>query len=190
MVAVFRIKNQKSAALIGMVFVTLPSVASTMFFRYTVVYYGISVLLAVLSVWILEQHKFGFIISSVLLALSMGIYQAYAPLAISLYLMLLIRQAFSGKTNLWSLIRKGLYYCAALVAGLAIYYLILKVFLGIYDTALSDYNGVNEMGKLSITELPVLIKKAVYHFVMLPVKNYCGLANSPVLRLCYLLLGC
>ncbi len=189
-VNILDVKSCGSAALMGMLFVTLPSVAATMFFRYTTVYYGIAVLLTVLSVWILERKRFGFILSAVFLACSMGIYQAYVPMAISLYILLLIQGIIKGSLNLWQLIRRGLYYCAVLLVGLILYYGFLKLFLNLYNTQLSDYNGVNDMGKLALSDLPVLIKKALYYVLMMPVKNYSSLANSGGIRISYVLLGC
>lgn len=188
-VSTFRLKKRWSAALTGMLFTVFPSVASTMFFRYTTVYYGISVLLAVTAAWIADRCKHSLILSSICIALSLGIYQAYVPLTISIFVLLLIKQALENNTDALGLIRKGFYYCSILILGLLIYYLCLKVLLAVYGTELSTYDGINNMGKLAIADIPKLVKKALYTFCMLPFKNYCGLANMQWIRISYLLLG-
>lgn len=187
--AVFRIRSRGLSALLGMLFAVFPPVAATMFFRYTVVYYGISMLLAVSAVWLTERYKFGGIPGAVCLALSMGIYQAYVPFAITMFVLLLIRRILDGEGDFAGLVKRGVYYCLILGLGVVLYFLFLKVCLALYGTQLSDYNGVNNMGKLSLAELPLLLKKTVYDVCMLPRKNYCGLAGMKWLQIGYVLLG-
>lgn len=186
---VLGIQNRQYAALTGMVFSVFPSVAATMFFRYTVVYYGIALVLAVGAVWMTEHHRLGFLASVAAIALSMGIYQAYVPFAIGLYVLLLIRKLIRGDAALWSVVKRGLFYCMVLALGVGLYFLCNSLCLALYGTQLSDYNGVNEMGQISLSELPHMLKMSLYTFVMLPVKGYCGLANSLPLRLLWVLLG-
>lgn len=80
--SVFHIKRRISGALIGLIFVSFPSVTSVLFFKYTAVYYGFAILLSVLAVWTLERFKYGFFISVFCIAFSLGIYQAYFPITI------------------------------------------------------------------------------------------------------------
>ena len=91
LVSLFEIENRVCAGLVGALFVTFPTAASTMFFRYTAVYYGLGILLAVLAAWVLRRYKYGLLLSALCTALSMGIYQAYAPLTIGIFVLMLIR---------------------------------------------------------------------------------------------------
>lgn len=184
-VSALRVQRRSSAALMGMLFAVFPSVAGTMFFRYTVVYYGISLVLAVLAVWVLEKSRYGFALCGVCLALSMGIYQAYVPLTIAMLVLLMIRRILEGQDSFGEAVRRGLYCCGALLTGLALYYLALKGCLVLYAEELSGYNGVNSMGQLSLTALPGLLKQALYSPVMLPLKNYCALADMRWIRIAY-----
>lgn len=187
--AVLQIRSRTFGALTGMLFAVFPSVAATMFFRYTVVYYGIALLLTVAAVWLTERYRLGFLGAIVCLALSMGIYQAYVPFAISLFVLLLIRRVLHGEGDLAALVKRGVWYCLILGLGVVLYFLCLKVCLALYGTQLSDYNGVNNMGKLSLAQLPGLLKYTVYTFCMLPLKNYCGLGNMRLIRLGWILLA-
>ncbi len=187
LVEVLEIRKKSSAVLIGALFTVFPTATATLFFRYTAVYYGVGILCSVLAAWILEKGKTGFLMSALFTALSLGIYQAYVPIMIGIFVMLLIRKALEGKSGIKNLIYKGFYYCTVLVAGVLTYFLLLKIFLIVYNTNLSNYQGVGNMGKLSLPELPGLIKEAIYSVCMLPAKDYCGLSGMRAIKLAYFL---
>ena len=189
LVSVFRIRNRLSAALIGMIFVAFPSVTSVLFFKYTTVTYGIAILLSVLAAWVLQGKWYSVLISGACTAMAMGIYQAYVPMTITILVLLLIQQVLEGEADVWQIVRRGIYFCVALLLGVVLYFVCLKVCLAVYGTALSDYQGVDNMGKLSLGMLPTLLKRTIGDFVKLPLYNYCGLANIPALKLLYVLLG-
>jgi len=186
---ILRLRNRWFAGLMGALFAVFPSVTGTLLFRYTVMYYGLSLLFAIGTVWLTERHRYGFLPGAVCLALSMGIYQAYVPFSISLFVLLLLQKTLNGERSFTELVKRGLFYCLILVGGLVIYFLCLKLCLVLYGTQLSDYNGVNSMGKLSLSQLPELLKLTVYNFCKMPWSNYCGLAGMGLIRYCYILLG-
>ena len=93
LVNILKIRSNVSASLLGCLMVTFPAVCSTMAFRYTADYYGIALLLSVGAVWLIDFHKFGFAGAIVCIACSMGIYQAYVPFTIGLFVLLLIRRS-------------------------------------------------------------------------------------------------
>lgn len=188
-VSVFEIRESVFAALIGAMVTVFPAATSALFFRFTSVYYGLSFLLAVLAAWAFGKHKFGFLLSAVCICGSLGIYQGYVPVTISLFVLLLLQKALQGESDLWQLVRKGIAYCLTLILGLLLYYLLLNMCLSVYGVSLSDYNGMNEMGKLALKDIPALVYKAVYWFCMMPLKDYCGLADMPALKIAYLLLA-
>ncbi len=188
-VSIFRVENPGAAMGMGALFAVFPPVAAVLLFRFTSVYYGLSFLLAVLAVWVLERWRWGLPVSALLIACSLGIYQGYVPVTISLFVVRLLQQALQGKTAFKSLVARGFYDCFALVLGLGLYYLLLNGSLALYGVSLSDYNGMNQMGKLSLGELPGLVYQAFYFFCMMPLKDYCGLANMALLKADYLLLA-
>lgn len=189
LVSVLQIRSKKSAALIGMLFVAFPTVTTTLVYRYTAPFYGVSLLFAVLAVWVLRRYKRGFALSVLLITCSLGIYQAYIPLTIGLFVLLLIQQALSGDADAKSVIYRGLYDCAALILGLLLYFVGMKASEALTGGTLTDYQGVGSMGSLSLAELPSLIWKAFYTVCTLPLQDYCGIANRAMMRIAYLLLG-
>lgn len=183
------IRNKVSASILGALFVVFPTVTATMIYRYTVIFYGIGVLFSVLAVWIHTRHKFGAIFSAILIAFSMGIYQAYVPLTISLFVLDLLRLGLSGQLDAKHLILRGIRYCLTLLVGLLLYYAGLQVSLVVSGTSLPEYQGLNTMGSISLAELPGLCLEALRTVCSLPLRDYCGVANRFAMRIVFLLLG-
>lgn len=187
-VSVFNIKSQKAAALIGLIFISFPSAASTLLFKYTAHFDALALFAAVLAVWFLEKYKYGIIPAVLSISFSLGIYQAYIPATISIFVLLLIKQILSENIKISRVILRGLYYCAVLILGLLLYYLVLKVMLARFDASLLPYQGINEMGKISLAELPSLILKAFLGGCTFPVTQYATLAQTAGLKAAYLAL--
>ena len=187
--AAFRLKSRKTAAMVGMLFAVFPTVTATLFFRYTAPFYGVGVLLAVLAAWVLGRKRYGLFLSAIFTALSMGIYQAYAPITISMFVLLLIQQSLEGKTNFWRLLRKGLYDCAALLLGVVFYFLALKLLMAVTGEVLTDYRGVENRGQSALADVPNLLWQAFRPFCLLPFRDYAGLAPRKLLQLTYLVLA-
>lgn len=59
LIATLNIKSRVFAVVIGMLFAAFPTATSTLLFRYTSVYYGFGVLLAVASAWVTKCKKCG-----------------------------------------------------------------------------------------------------------------------------------
>lgn len=185
-IQIFKVKSRGLSCLMGMLIVTFPAVTCTLLFRYTAPYYGVAVLFAVLAVWVIQEYRYGFLASAILTALALGIYQAYLPITASIFVLLLIRQALEEDLSFWKVIKRGIYYCSSMIAGLVLYYVALQASLAYYNTTLSDYQGISDMGNLSIKEIPGLVLDTIKAFVILLRDDYCTLAQNKLLKLCYL----
>ena len=189
LVSVLQLKSRTAAVVIGALVVVFPSVTAIMFYRFTAIYYGVAAMLAVLAAWVLERYKkCGLLLSVLCIALSMGIYQAFVPFTISIFVLLMIRKGLQGGTNIWKLVLRGVYYCVDLILGLVLYFLLLQLSLYVFDASLGSYQGIDKMGQLALDQIPGLVKTAVKYFVMLPTNNYCALAPTGLLKWSYLLL--
>ena len=189
LVSVFRIRNRASAALMG-VFVRRVSLC--------LFYTGIPLhrrllwrchSLSVAAVWLFQRCSWGFFLSALCIACSLGIYQAYVPITIGMFVLMLLQESLSDDADFRKLLRRSLACCGVLLLGLLLYYVFLKLTLCLYGTQLSDYQGVSSMGKLSLSGIPGLIYEAFYSACMLPVKDYCGLAAMKLIKAAYLLIG-
>lgn len=186
-VHLLHIRKPVSAGLAGCLMATFPTVCATLLFRFTAGYYGLCLLLSVLAAWAVEKPKYGIFLSALFTACSLGIYQAYTPVTIGLMVLMLLGQALAEGAELKGLVRQGIRCCAALALGLALYFLLLKVFLAVYslwgEVALDSYLGINEMGRIELKKLPSLLKRAWTGALFFPLKNYCGLASVGMLKL-------
>ncbi len=190
-VRIFNMKSRLFAALVGIICVCFPTITSTMYFRYTVIYYGLAIVLSVLAAYVAINAKnkvvTATIVSALLVACSLGIYQAYLPLTISIFVLYLIQQALIGEESWQKLFYRGLYYCLCLVLGLVAYFVLLKVCLHAYGAQLSTYQGVDSMGKMQIGMIPQFVLNAFTTFFTMPVNNYYSLAPIKLLAHAYIL---
>ena len=189
LVSVLKIRSKVSAVLIGGLFVAFPTVTATMIYRYTTIFYGISAVMAVMAVWVFRKFRGSLLVSAVLIALSMGIYQAYVPLTIALFVLQLICEGLRGEADAKQLVLHGLADCLALVLGLALYFVGSKISVALYGQDLVDYQGVSTMGAITVSQLPKLVMKALKAVYRLSIRDYCGVANRALMRIAYLLLG-
>ena len=189
LVSVLKLRSKMSAVLVGALFVAFPTVTATMIYRYTTIFYGISAVMAVMAVWVAGRFRWSVLVSALLVALSMGIYQAYVPMTIALFVLQLIREGLRGEADAKKLVLHGLYDCLALILGLGLYFMGMKVCNAVFHVGLVDYQGVSTMGNITASQLPELVVKALKAVCRLPVRDYCGVANRALMRIAYLLLG-
>lgn len=187
LVEILQIRSGVSSALLGCLMATFPTVCATMVFRYTAPYYGLSLLLSVFAARVADRGKLGMILSALCIAFSMGIYQAYVPFTIGIFLLVLMRQSLQEDAVLVKLILQGVRYCVCLILGVVLYFLFLKVAMALYSTAgevvLDTYQGIDTMGKISLPQLPGLIRQAWVSAAMFTLRDYCGIAGTAVLKL-------
>lgn len=177
MVDLIEIKYKYLAAALGLLFITFPSVGFTFLYLFTASAYSIGIFLSIFSLWILEksmnlknnkevnplkiqkqQMALGFL-AVLLLACSMGIYQAYVSFAIGLSVILVLKKTLHQKETLPSVTISGVRYCIFLGLGAALYYLMLEMILMVTGQELLPYLGMEEE-KYPFHALPSLIFSA------------------------------
>lgn len=141
--------------LISGVLVSFPSIASTFAYVFTMDGYMLGVLLAILSVYLADKGRAGFVYGGICLALSMAIYQAYLPIAmiLSLYLVLI---RLGSDNELAVKIKYSLKFVYMGVFGVALYYVILKLLLVINKTSLGTYQISQNEALSFISKLKVI----------------------------------
>lgn len=173
-VRMFEMKSCIFAALIGGLMVAFPAITCMFFFMFTAVYYAIGIFLSVLAAYFLVRHPKKWwlhIVSALLLACSLGIYQAYFPNAVCLCLMAFIvscafgEEKEQGKTVFW----RGVYDVAVLAAGMALYFLLNLAFRKYWniDMTMGSYQGLDTMGQLTAEGLAEGLKQCYASFAAL-----------------------
>lgn len=185
-VSIFHIKHRQIAALLGLVLVSFPTVCSTMLYKFTSAFYGLAFFFSVLAVWILPRRKAaGLFMSACLTTLSLAIYQAYLPVTVSLFVLQLFLEALETDDTFFTLLRKGIYACISILLGLLFYFVCTKLILSNLNLSLNTYQGINNMGKLSLAEIPDLIVRTYTSYFNLALDNYCNLSPNKLLKLSY-----
>ena len=164
LVEVFEIENTAAGMLIAGVLVTFPVLTSTFAYVFTMDGYMLAIFLAVLSVYLASKKKLGFLFGGIALAFSMGIYQAYLPIAILLcvYKVVLILLSDNGKKEK---IKSTINYLYMGAIGVALYYIIMKVSLLFAGTELGEYQGVKEQTAFSLGRI-VELYKDFFQFIL------------------------
>ncbi len=134
---------------------------------FTAPYYMISLLLAVAGVWSVNKKTsvLYFLIGVLLMSFSIGIYQAFIPVMMSLALLCFIsRLTAETHHKPKELIISGVYLAGAVISGVLLYFVITKFFLVYCGVSLSDYKNINTMGKEPVSVYLSRISTAFYHF--------------------------
>ena len=171
--AVLRFHSRALSALAGALMAAFPCMGYAFLYMFTASAYCLAIFLAVLSVWLAKGGGWPRILAGcLLLALSMGIYQAYAAVAVALSLLAVFRACLNPRATLGGTARLGFRLAGFLALGAALYYGILQVFLAVKDLELLDYLGMSEAGSgYPLARLPGLIVsvyKQVFVFFFWP----------------------
>lgn len=173
----FEVKSLTARVCIGALLVTFPAVTATFAYLYTADGYMLAFLLAVLAAYFTKKYKFGFIGGAVCLALSIGSYQAYLAVTVLLCLFSLISMCLNNASfkEIWAKIWR---YLVMGIGGGIIYYIALKVCLAVQGKVLDSYQGINEMGKISLETLPGMLFDAYYDFAAFAIKGNIFINNG------------
>ncbi len=144
----FGVRKNITAALIGALVATFPTVTSVMMYNYVADGYALAFLFSCIAAMLITKDKPCYIGSLVLIALSAGIYQAYITVTIMLLLLSLILELIYKNTDVKKVIFKSLKFLLTGVLGMALYYLVMTVLLKLTGTTLLEYQGFDNAASL------------------------------------------
>lgn len=128
-VSVLGMRSRSLAALLGVSMAAFPCMGYTFLYMFTASAYCLAIFLAVLAVAMAKKGWRWAVAGSLLLALSMGIYQAYAAVAVALSVLLILKRCLSHRAQCKETAVLGVRLLAFLAVGAVAYYVILQVFL-------------------------------------------------------------
>lgn len=158
-VSLLRIRSPLGCVLTAGLMVSFPVVSSTYAYMFTADMYFLSVLLAALGAWAAVRGGWwGSAAGAVSITLSLGLYQAYFPVAAVLMVGALLFEALDGEKSFKELFCKGLRLLGTLAAGLVAYLVVVRVTTR--EMGLVDYQGLDHMGLPPLGRIPELIGQA------------------------------
>lgn len=173
----FEIRSNVNRVLISALLMTFPAVCATFSYMYTMDGYMIGLLLSVLAAYLARKYRFGFIGGALCLCFSLGIYQAYLAVTILLCIFDMIKECLMQRkiSGLWS---RGWRYLVMGVSGGTLYMILLKLLLAIQGKELDTYQGINQMGKLDLAQLPMMLAAAIKDFGAFALKGNIFINNG------------
>ena len=148
-----RIQSKPLVILLCGSMVTFPSVTGTFSYMFTAPYYYAASLLGVVGAWIFHQKKnfVALLLCTVLMACSVGVYQANIPVFICtllLYMMEDVRQSDMSWKTFWKMALCNATVCIGFIAE---YFLVNQYFLNQFGVVLTDYKGINHFGRTNLS---------------------------------------
>lgn len=187
LVDMFDVKDGLAAALIGGISVAFPSVTCMYFFMFTAIFYAIGHFMSILAAYLVIRYPKNIpahLAAVLLLACSLGTYQAYFPSTVCIFLIsVILRCAFSKETESWKYIFfTALRYLAVLFAGLAVYFVANKLFQRLWNVSSVSYQGMDTMGHITAAQLIASVKLCYQNFAQLFSENLMGLSPIAAFR--------
>jgi len=182
------IKSRIANVLVGAAIVVFPSWTSTFFYMFTAPYYAFAVLLSTLSVWLAARNKIGGLLSGILLACSLGIYQSYLPFTATLYVVLLFLMLFEDRYGYLDILKRALWYFCNLLFGVALYFVCMKLSLMLTGQELNTYKGISSMGRLELARIPEILKVIGANFFGIFLNNNMEISYNYITKGMYLVL--
>lgn len=155
----FDVKNKFLIILINGLIVTYPATTEILCFEFTADGYMIGMFLSALSVHAivkgLDNNKkiVPIAVSSILMCLSCGIYQAYVSFGLVLFICyfiwIILKQQYKTKEYL----NYAVSMMIVTIVSLALYYVIWKVCMLLNGVQANDYQGISSVGALNINDI-------------------------------------
>ncbi len=165
-IAMFKIKSKYFKYLLAIIFAVAPNISATLTFFYCSDAYILGLFLATLAVFLVrkyENKKSIILVSGLLIALSIGMYQTYLSVTMVLCIAMIIIDIFNN-VNKKQILNSVLRYILMGVSGVALFFLFAHIALLIANLQPANYSGANEVGLQTIGRLLELIPQAYQSF--------------------------
>lgn len=179
-VKILKLKNHIFAALTGGIMAVFPSVTSVFGYRFMAYAWALTFLLSASGVYLITEAKFyapaRYFICVMFQVFAIGIYQAVIPFTLSLATLYIFRRVIEENCtwkDYWGEILKWSGISAAFMAIYAFCSLLPYWIFPLMgkEFALSDYQGINEAGNVSVSGIISRILTAYYRALVPPLNT-------------------
>ena len=164
-VDILKIRRILTAALTGAVIVSFPGVASYLSYGVNSDVFCVALLLSVASAWVLYRtgrSAWGMTGAALILCCCIGVYQPFMSVTIALIYVMLFMEVWKEGKGFRTILYQVIRYLIVLVAGFALYYIVLKIVTAVLGISVGDYHGVNEIASFTVRGI---IKGIVYTYL-------------------------
>ena len=173
-IRIFKIRRPALQLVLSAAVICFPAVLGNFCFMFTSAPYALAIFMAVLAVFLFRRGgKLRGVSGVILMALSLGIYQAYISLAASFLVLILMQMLLEG-SDAKEVLKKGVVYFLLLVAALVLYYLVTFI------VDLVGGQGYQEYEFMSGGGIAASLVRAYTSFVRTFTDGYFGFVNSPL----------
>ena len=169
-----RIEKPLAIVITAALCTAFPTVAATFTYMFTADAYFFGLFLAALAAYaVWRMPIWGLPLGTILLILSMGIYQSYFPVAAVLMVGALLFDCLEGRAFFGRTLLRGVKMVATLALGIVVYMAVARL-ATMASGGLSDYMGISSMGSLSLSELPELVRQSLESYETYFLQNELG----------------
>lgn len=188
------LKFKKSLILLSAIVVTFPYVTSLFGYTFTATYYYLSNLMVIVAASLIQrilpmrQFWWRLVVSVILLCLSIATYQATLCVFVAYLMILAIKNSLLMEEESWKhFILRCCSYLVVCGAGYVLYSLCNKVVLAVNELQMDSYQGLNEMGSFTISQMLHRFVFAYKQFFFPSLGKEYSFYGTASIRTCYLL---
>lgn len=198
---IYNIKSKIMRIGLCVIFASMPQTLSHFGYIVTIGHDDFGALLAIMALLPLaimnykssNKPIFNYMLSCVLLCMSIGEYQCNLTLYLVAVLLFLIYEILVNEYDFKHFFIKGITYIAIAIVSLALYFVIMRLSLVISGISLSSYAGISSFGVVSAGEYvkrilrtyKYFLREPVSHFMFFPFEN--GILFQRIYLVCYFL---
>ena len=171
-ISTLRVKGYLYIVLISGVAITMPTIAGIFTYMQHAAPFILSAMLACLAAFLAERYKYGFIFATIPVVLSLAIYQSFYSITAVILILVLILDVLNNQTTWQKTLLKGVRFVITLAASMMIYLISVRIF---YPDGLSDYQGLDRMGQMPLSDLPNRVFTAyweILRFFLVDSRNF------------------
>ena len=171
-VDLLQIRKKRICVALGSIMVAFPTVTGLFGYMFTVPYYMLAMLMTVGSAWLICKAgtRWGKGAAILLGGCSIGIYQAFLPMLLSITLLYDIMLFSENGEEIGHFLKRGLIQILCILGIMAFYFAANRFFVAKFNVVLNSYMGINQVGT---TPLTVYLERAgrAYREFFLPERN-------------------
>ena len=171
-VSLLEIKSKNLCICLGGIMVVFPTITGMFGVMFTVPSYMLGMLMGVVGTYLVcKNNNWIIVIGILLMACSVGVYQAFIPLIIGLFVIYLIKYCIDNFDKTKIIIFEIVKSIVTIISFMVVYFVINKIVLSLCNAELTSYQGINTVGKVSLKDYLLRIVYAYGRFFILNSKS-------------------